>query len=41
MLLVNNAQVAQLLTMTDCIAAQEQAFRQLPSGGAIHRGRRD
>jgi alanine dehydrogenase len=41
MLLINNAQVAELLTMADCISAQEQAFRKLPSGGAIHRGRVD
>jgi alanine dehydrogenase len=41
MLLINNAQVAELLTMADCIDAQEQAFRKLPSGSAIHRGRID
>jgi alanine dehydrogenase len=41
MLLINNAQVAELLTMADWIGAQEAAFRKLPSGGAIHRGRVD
>jgi alanine dehydrogenase len=29
------------LKMDDCIAAQEHAFRQIPSGGAIHRPRID
>jgi alanine dehydrogenase len=40
-LLINNVDVAELLTMADCIRTQEDAFRKLPSGGAIHRGRVD
>jgi alanine dehydrogenase len=41
MLIIDNALVAQLLTMKDCIRVQEEAFRKLPSGGAIHRPRID
>jgi alanine dehydrogenase len=41
MLLINNDVVAQLLTMDDCIRVQDEAFRQLPTGGAIHRPRID
>jgi alanine dehydrogenase len=41
MLIINNDQVTELLTMADCIRAQEDAFRKLPSGNAIHRGRVD
>lgn len=41
MLIIDNGQVADLLTMADCIRAQEEAFRKLPSGAAIHRGRID
>jgi alanine dehydrogenase len=41
MLLINNDLVAQLLTMDDCIRVQDEAFRQLPTGGAIHRPRID
>src|SRR6266853_1188288 len=41
MLIINNDLVAQLLTMDDCIRVQEAAFRQLPTGGAIHRPRID
>jgi alanine dehydrogenase len=41
MLLINNPQVSQLLTMADCIRVQDDAFRKLPSGSAIHRGRVD
>src|SRR4030081_1220058 len=41
MLLINNAVVSQLLTMDDCIRVQEEAFRQIPTGGAIHRPRID
>jgi alanine dehydrogenase len=41
MLLINNELVSQLLTMDDCIRVQEQAFRQLATGGAIHRPRID
>lgn len=41
MLLINNNDVFQLLTMEDCIRVQEEAFRKIPSGGAIHRPRID
>jgi len=41
MLIINNDLVAQLLTMDDCIRVQEAAFRELPTGGAIHRPRID
>ena len=41
MLIINNEQVSQLLTMSECIRAQEEAFAKVPSGGAIHRPRVD
>jgi alanine dehydrogenase len=41
MLIINNDIVADILTMEDCIGAQEAAFRQLPTGGAMHRPRID
>lgn len=41
MLIINNQNVAEVLTMKDCIAAQESAFTKLPTGGAIHRPRID
>lgn len=41
MLIIDNATVSQLLTMADCIRVQEEAFRKLPTGGAIHRPRID
>src|ERR1700683_3758789 len=41
MLIIDNATVAKLLTMDDCVRVQEEAFRKLPSGGAIHRPRID
>lgn len=41
MLILNNDDVAQLLTMADCIRVQEDAFRKIPTGGAIHRPRID
>jgi alanine dehydrogenase len=41
MLLINNDLVTQLLTMEDCIRVQEDAFRKLATGGAIHRPRID
>ncbi|MEW6673891.1 MAG: ornithine cyclodeaminase family protein [Thermodesulfobacteriota bacterium] len=41
MLIINNELVAQLLTMNECIQAQEAAFKKLPSGRAIHRPRID
>jgi alanine dehydrogenase len=40
-LIVNNEIVAQILTMAECIRAQEEAFKKLPTGGAIHRPRID
>ncbi len=39
--IINNEIVTRLLTMDDCIKAQEQAFAKLPNGGAIHRPRVD
>jgi len=41
MLIIDNQTVAQLLTMQDCIRVQEDAFRKLPAGGAMHRPRID
>jgi alanine dehydrogenase len=41
MLFIHNDVVAKLLTMKECIEAQEEAFRQIPEGGAIHRPRLD
>jgi alanine dehydrogenase len=41
LLFIHNDVVAKVLTMKDCIDAQEHAFRQIPSGGAIHRPRLD
>jgi alanine dehydrogenase len=41
MLIIDNALVCDLLAMKDCIRVQEEAFRKLPSGGAIHRPRID
>jgi hypothetical protein len=41
MLFIHNDVVARLLTMRECIDAQEHAFRQIPTGGAIHRPRLD
>jgi alanine dehydrogenase len=41
MLFIHNDVVAKLLTMRECIEAQEHAFRQAPSGGAIQRPRLD
>lgn len=41
MLLINNNDVFQLLTMEDCIRVQEEAFRKIPTGGAIYRPRID
>jgi len=40
-LIINNELVQQLLSMQECIEAQEHAFRQIPAGGAIHRPRID
>jgi len=41
MLIISNNDVAKLLTMDDCIRAQEEAFKKLPFGGAMHRPRID
>jgi len=41
MLFIHNDVVAELVTMEDCIAAQEQAFRDLAEGRAAHRPRSD
>ena len=41
MLIINNEIVADVLTMGDCIRAQEEAFKKIPTGGAIHRPRID
>lgn len=41
MLIIDNEQVSRLLTMEECIRAQEEAFAKLPRGGAIHRPRID
>src|SRR6516162_1004075 len=41
MLIIDNALVCELLTMKNCIRVQEEAFRKLPTGGAIHRPRID
>src|SRR5262245_45255325 len=41
MLIIDNALVSELLTMDDCIRVQEEAFRKLATGGAIHRPRID
>ena len=37
MLLIDNATVEQVLSMEDCIASQEQAFRGLLTGDAVNR----
>lgn len=41
MLFIHNDMVEKLLSMPECIEALEHAFRQLPSGAAIHRPRLD
>ena len=41
MLFIHNDVVAKLLTMRECIEAQEHAFRQVPSGEALQRPRLD
>ena len=41
MLIINNDDVSKLLTMADCIRVQEEAFKKIPIGGAIHRPRID
>ena len=41
MLFIHNDVVRKVLTMKDCIDAQEHAFRQIPTGGAVQRPRID
>jgi alanine dehydrogenase len=41
MYIINNELVAKVLTMDMCIDAQDQAFKKLPTGEAIHRPRID
>lgn len=41
MLVINNDIVAEVLQIDDCIRVQEEAFKKLPAGGAIHRPRID
>jgi alanine dehydrogenase len=41
LLIIDNQAVTELLNMSDCIRVQEEAFKKLPSGGAIHRPRID
>jgi alanine dehydrogenase len=41
MLIIGNETVHELLGMAECIDAQEEAFRQIPEGGAVHRPRLD
>ncbi|MBD3677932.1 MAG: ornithine cyclodeaminase family protein [Rhodobacteraceae bacterium] len=41
MLIINNDLVTRMLTMEECIVAQERAFVALPSGRSIHRPRVD
>ena len=41
MLIIGNDVVSELLTMEDCIRVQEEAFKKLPTGGAMHRPRID
>ncbi|MEE8517216.1 MAG: ornithine cyclodeaminase family protein [Alphaproteobacteria bacterium] len=41
MLIINNEIVADLLTMEDCLRVQEEAFKKLPTGEAMHRPRID
>lgn len=41
MLLIDNATVAQVLSMEDCIAAQDASFRRMITGLAVHRPRID
>ncbi len=41
MLIISNNDVAELLTMDDCLRVQEEAFKKLPYGGSMHRPRID
>lgn len=41
MLIINNDDVTDLLSMQECIESQEAAFAKIPAGGAIHRPRID
>ena len=39
--IINNEIVSKVLNMKDCIRVQEEAFKKIPKGGAIHRPRID
>ena len=41
MLFIDNAAVERLLPMSECIEAQDRAFRGLPTGESVHRPRID
>ena len=41
MLFIDNKTVEQVLSMEECIDAQDLAFRGLPSGSSVHRPRID
>lgn len=41
MLIINNEMVSKILTMEDCIRVQEEAFKELAAGRAMHRPRID
>jgi alanine dehydrogenase len=41
LLVIDNDTVSDLLGMAECIDVQEAAFRQVPTGGAVHRPRLD
>lgn len=41
MLVIDNDLVKRLLTVEECIQLQEDAFKKIPAGGAIHRPRID
>ncbi|MBX9760203.1 MAG: hypothetical protein K2Y29_15605 [Beijerinckiaceae bacterium] len=41
MLIIDNETVSKILSMKDCIRVQEEAFKKIPAGGAIHRPRID
>ena len=41
MFIIDNETVSKILSMADCIRVQEDAFKKIPDGGAIHRPRID
>ncbi len=41
MLIIDNPTVFNVLEMADCIRVQEEAFRKIPTGGAVLRPRID